>query len=61
MTNLMPEVTVNLDGIFWHPLSTDVDMQVSRKFFPLAASVERIQHQIDEIARTGSSKLMTFT
>lgn len=61
MTNLMPEVTVNLDGVFWHPLSTDVDMQVSRKLFPLAASVDRIQGQIDEIARTGSSKLMTFT
>ena len=61
MTNLMPEVTVNVDGVFWHPLSTDTDMQVSRKLFPLASSVERIQQQIDEIARTGSSKLMTFT
>lgn len=61
MTNLMPEVTVNVDGIFWHPLSTDVDMQVSRKLFPLATAVERIQHQLDEIARTGSGKLMTFT
>jgi MoaA/NifB/PqqE/SkfB family radical SAM enzyme len=61
MTNLLPEVTVNLDGVFWHPLSTDADMQVSRKIFPLATSVERIQQQIDEIARTGSSKLMTFT
>jgi hypothetical protein len=57
----VPEVTVNLDGVFWHPLSTDVDMQVSRKLFPLRTSVERIQHQLDEIARTGSSQLMTFT
>jgi MoaA/NifB/PqqE/SkfB family radical SAM enzyme len=61
MTNLLPEVTVNLDGVFWHPLSTDVDMQVSRKIFPLASSVGRIQQQLDEIARTGSGKLMTFT
>jgi MoaA/NifB/PqqE/SkfB family radical SAM enzyme len=61
MTNLVPEVTVNLDGVFWHPLSTDVDMQVSRKLFPLRTAVERIQHQLDEIARTGSGKLMTFT
>jgi hypothetical protein len=36
-------------------------MQVSRKLFPLRTSVERIQHQLDEIARTGSSQLMTFT
>jgi MoaA/NifB/PqqE/SkfB family radical SAM enzyme len=60
MGNLVPEVTVNLDGVFWHPLSTDADMQVSKKIFPLKTSVERIQSQLDEIARTGSAKLMTF-
>lgn len=61
MTNLIPEVTVNLDGVFWHPLSTDADMQVSRRLFPLRDAVVRIQHQLDEIARTGDAKLMTFT
>lgn len=61
MSNLLPEVTVNLDGIFWHPLSTDVDMQVSRQLFPLATAVDRIQEQLDEIARTGGAKLMSFT
>ncbi|MBI1878784.1 MAG: radical SAM protein [Chloroflexi bacterium] len=60
MTNLLPEVTVNLDGIFWHPLSTDADMQVSKKLFPLAAAVERIQEQLDVMAR-GGAPLMTFT
>ena len=61
MDNLVPEVTVNLDGVFWHPLSTDSDMQISKKMFPLKTSVERIQAQLDEIARSGSAKLMTFT
>jgi pyruvate-formate lyase-activating enzyme len=61
MTNLVPEVTVNLDGVFWHPLSTDADMQVSKKLFPLKNSVERIQTQLDEIARTGKTQLRTFT
>ena len=61
MGNLVPEVTVNLDGVFWHPLSTDADMQVSKKIFPLKTSVDRIQSQLDEIARTGSTGLMTFT
>ena len=61
MTNLAPEVTVNVDGVFWHPLSTDADMQISRSLFPLAASVTRIRQQLDEIARTGSTTLMTFT
>lgn len=61
MTDLIPEVTANVDGIFWHPLSTDADMQVSRSIFPLADSVQRIREQLDAIARTGATSLMTFT
>ncbi len=61
MGNLVPEITVNLDGVFWHPLSTDADMQVNKKIFPLAASVERINEQLQAIALTGSVPLMTFT
>lgn len=61
MHNLVPELTVNLDGIFWHPLSTDADMQVSKQMFPLSAAVERVQGQLDALARTGSLPLMTFT
>jgi MoaA/NifB/PqqE/SkfB family radical SAM enzyme len=60
MANLVPEVTVNLDGVFWHPLSTDADMQVSKKMFPLAPVVARIQHQLEEMARTGGVPLMDF-
>ncbi|HEU0296238.1 MAG TPA: radical SAM protein [Anaerolineales bacterium] len=61
MSNLVPEVTVNLDGVFWHPLSTDSDMQVSKTLFPLAQSVQRIQEQLGAIALTGKASLMTFT
>ena len=61
MANLVPELTVNLDGVFWHPLSTDADMQVSKKIFPLAATFERVKSQLDLMARTGSVPLMTFT
>jgi sulfatase maturation enzyme AslB (radical SAM superfamily) len=61
MGNLVPEITVNLDGVFWHPLSTDADMQVNKKIFPLAASVDRIQKQLEAIALTGNVPLMTFT
>jgi len=61
MDNLVPELTVNLDGVFWHPLSTDADMQVSKKLFPLAPAVERVQRQLEAIARTGRAPLMTFT
>jgi MoaA/NifB/PqqE/SkfB family radical SAM enzyme len=61
MGNLIPEVTVNLDGVFWHPLSTDADMLVSRSIFPLADAVSTIQRQLDIIASTGEVSLMTFT
>lgn len=61
MDNVVPELTVNIDGVFWHPLATDHDMQVSRKLFPLAQSVSRVQRQLDILTRTGSVPLMTFT
>ena len=61
MHNLVPELTVNLDGVFWHPLSTDADMQVSKKIFPLAAAYKRVKQQLDVMARTGAVPLMTFT
>jgi MoaA/NifB/PqqE/SkfB family radical SAM enzyme len=61
MANLVPELTVNLDGVFWHPLSTDADMQVSKKLFPLAAAYERVNAQLDLMARTGAAPQMTFT
>ena len=60
MNTLVPEVTVNIDGVFWHPLSTDADMQISKKMFPLKTSVDRIQTQLDEIAKNGSAGMMTF-
>jgi MoaA/NifB/PqqE/SkfB family radical SAM enzyme len=61
VNNLMPEVTVNLDGVFWHPLSTDRDMQVSKTIFPLKTAVERIRKQLEAIAADGRASLMTFT
>jgi MoaA/NifB/PqqE/SkfB family radical SAM enzyme len=60
MDNLSPELTANLDGIFWHPLSTDADMQVSKKMFPLSQSVERVREQLSVLA-AGGTPLMTFT
>lgn len=61
MGNLVPELTVNLDGVFWHPLSTDADMQVSRQMFPLATAYNRVVQQLDAMARTGIAPQMTFT
>jgi MoaA/NifB/PqqE/SkfB family radical SAM enzyme len=61
MADLVPELTVSVDGVFWHPLSTDADMQVSKQIFPLATAVSRVQRQLQAIAQTGRAPLMTFT
>lgn len=61
MATLVPELTVNLDGVFWHPLSTDSDMQVTKKIFPLSAAYHKVQNQLELMARSGAVPLMTFT
>jgi hypothetical protein len=40
--HLVRELTVNLDGVFWHPLATEPDMQVTKRIFPLAQAVARV-------------------
>ncbi len=40
---LEPEVTVNRDGVYWHPVATDPDLLISPQFFPLRDAVERIK------------------
>lgn len=44
--SLSPEITVNAEGVFWHPLSTDEDMRVSTTIFPLAQSVAWVQEKL---------------
>jgi len=61
MKTLVPELTVNVDGVFWHPLSTDADLQINNKIFPLATAVEKMRCMVDEIARTGTVPPITFT
>jgi MoaA/NifB/PqqE/SkfB family radical SAM enzyme len=46
--NLLPEVTISSDGVYWHPLvsPSDGDMLVSFHIFPLAKAVECIKQQL---------------
>jgi len=37
--NLVPEMTINAEGVYWHPLSTDPDLLVRAEIFPLAEAV----------------------
>ncbi len=45
---LAPEMTVTVDGVFWHPLASpsSTDMQVSPRIFPLADAVAAIQQRL---------------
>jgi MoaA/NifB/PqqE/SkfB family radical SAM enzyme len=61
MATLAPELTVNAEGVFWHPLSTAADMQISKQIFPLAAARDRLCQIAEEIARTGAALPITFT
>jgi MoaA/NifB/PqqE/SkfB family radical SAM enzyme len=61
MDNLVPELTVNVDGVFWHPLSTDSDMQVAKKLFPLKHSMDKVNGLMEEMALTGCVPNITFT
>jgi MoaA/NifB/PqqE/SkfB family radical SAM enzyme len=49
--SLMPEVTVTVDGVFWHPLASPSsdDMLVTSQIFPLEEAVACIRQQLVEI------------
>jgi MoaA/NifB/PqqE/SkfB family radical SAM enzyme len=40
---LEPEVTVDRNGIYWHPVVTDPDLLISSDLFPLKDALERIK------------------
>lgn len=43
-TDLVPEVTITADGVYWHPVGAeDADMLVTRDVFPLAGAFEAVR------------------
>jgi pyruvate-formate lyase-activating enzyme/TusA-related sulfurtransferase len=46
--DLVPEVTITADGVFWHPVGAeDDDLLVSRDIFPLAESFAAVRRAFD--------------
>jgi len=46
--DLIPEVTITSDGVFWHPVGAeDNDLLVSREIFPLAESFAAVRNAVD--------------
>ena len=57
---LAPEITVNQDGVYWHPLSTSTDMQVSNSIFPLADAVSRVLAELEAAQQANPEQRETF-
>lgn len=46
--DLVPEVTITAEGVFWHPVGAeDDDLLVSREIFPLAESFAAVRRAFD--------------
>lgn len=41
-TELVPEMTVDVNGVYWHPVGTDADLLVTSEIFPLRGAIEKI-------------------
>jgi MoaA/NifB/PqqE/SkfB family radical SAM enzyme len=57
---LIPELTLNVDGIFWHPLSTDPDLLVSTEIFPLADGLSRAKAEYQELRAVSTADMHEF-
>jgi hypothetical protein len=46
--DLVPEVTITADGVYWHPVGAeDADLQVTSDIFPLAESFAAVRRAFD--------------
>jgi hypothetical protein len=46
--DLVPEVTITADGVYWHPVGAeDADLLVTRDIFPLAESFDAVRRAFD--------------
>jgi hypothetical protein len=46
--DLVPEVTITAEGVYWHPVGADDnDLLVSREIFPLADSFAAVRRAAD--------------
>ena len=47
-SDLVPEVTITVDGVYWHPVGAeDTDLLVTRNIFPLAESFAAVRRAFD--------------
>ena len=59
-TDLVPEVTITAEGVYWHPVGAeDNDLLVTREIFPLSESFAAVRHAFDR-ERQHANRLATI-
>jgi TusA-related sulfurtransferase len=59
--DLVPEVTITADGVYWHPVGAeDADLLVTRDIFPLSESFAAVRRAFDREAEHGSKLARIF-
>jgi hypothetical protein len=48
-TDLVPEVTITAEGVYWHPVGAeDNDLLVTREIFPLSESFAAVRRAFEQ-------------
>ena len=59
--DLVPEITMTADGVYWHPVGADDDdMRVTRDLFPLADSFEAVRRHLAQERAHGDRLASVF-
>ena len=59
--DLVPEVTITADGVYWHPVGAeDADLLVTRAIFPLSESFAAVGRAFDREAEHGNKLARIF-
>lgn len=58
--NLAPEITFSAGGVYWHPLSTDPDMQLADQILPLAEAICLVRVELEGLGKASQTELNTF-
>jgi pyruvate-formate lyase-activating enzyme/TusA-related sulfurtransferase len=59
--DLVPEVTITADGVYWHPVGAkDADLLITRDIFPLSESFAAVRRAFDREGEHGSKLARIF-
>jgi MoaA/NifB/PqqE/SkfB family radical SAM enzyme len=52
--DLEPEITVSVDGVYWHPLACEDDMLVTRRLFPFREAMDQLHEMFHTVLASGA-------